>query len=36
MGLHHLRVVEAVGERSASVEGRPRGRLELAEVRMPA
>jgi hypothetical protein len=36
MGLDHLRVVGAVGERSVRTEGRPKGRLEWAEVRMPA
>jgi hypothetical protein len=36
MGLGRLRAAGAVGERSASDEGRPEGRLERAEVRMRA
>ena len=36
MGLPPLRGRGAVGERSARSEGRPEGRLERAEVRMPA
>jgi hypothetical protein len=36
MGLDRLRAIGAVGERSVCMEGRPEGRLEWAEVRMPA
>ena len=36
MGLGPLRGAGTVGERSAGTEGRPKGRLEPAEVRMPA
>jgi hypothetical protein len=36
MGLGHLRMAGAVGERSVCTEGRPKGRLERTEVRMLA